>query len=246
MAISIELLNNDNNYWRTIYNKAIAPIWYAVRQWFNIFCITVGCLYASVLFSMQHNIFPWYIAVPIAIGITWTYLSGLAYATAVTTASLWTTPMIIVGAVTDGLFGILYVLGRYDVIPEQPNNQLAVLLALAHIVPLIILVIIFTYCKKHYFVEKAQIEASERKRRIERDDKQRALEDQWRNAQLELNIAKDNLALERERLKLASAANVKGLGLKPCRKCGTMLNAGKYAASMRYGYCSACKPSDAK
>src|SRR5882724_1889152 len=147
--------NDQQSKWIALANNVIAPLWYSIRQWFAVFLITTGTLYASVLFSMQHNIFPVYVAAPIAVGITWTYLSGLAFVTNTTAKSAWSTPMILAGAITDGLFGILYILGKYQIIPEKPNDSAAVLLAMAHIIPLIILLIIFTYCKRNYLAERA-------------------------------------------------------------------------------------------
>lgn len=231
-AIYIE--NKDNSRWRSIVNTILAPLWFSVKQWFAVVLITFGTLYASVLFSMQHNIFPWYVATPIAIGITWTYLSGLAYATAIRVKSGWTTPMILVGALTDGLFGVLYILGRYGVIPEQPGIYASVALALAHIVPLIILLIIFTYCKRNYLVELASDKREQEERQRARDDDQYEYEKKIRDAKLELTLARERLKLE--------ALVVKDNDEKTCDKCGAVLSKGKFGAMKRYGYCNACKP----
>lgn len=237
MAVAeIYIKNEQNSRWLGFVNTVLAPLWYSLKQWFAVFLITVGTLYASVLFSAQHEIFPLYIAIPIAIGITWTYLSGLAYATAIHNKSIWTTPMIISGALTDGLFGMLYVLGKYKIIPEKPDPTDALLLASAHIIPLIVLLVIFTYCKRNYLVEHAAHVKEER-------DRARAIEDDKLDYERKIRDAKLELTLARERLKLE--ALVKPNDEKTCDKCHMPLSQAKYGAMKRYGYCSNCKPNDA-
>lgn len=234
MAISaIEFENKDNGWLARVSNVILAPLWYSVKQWFAIFLITNGTVYASVLFSMQHNIFPLWIAIPIAIGIVWTYLSGLAYATAVRARSGWTNAMILSGAITDGLFGILYILGIYKVIPDQPDALMSVALAFAHIAPLIVLVIIFTYCKRNYLIEVAVDRQAEL-------DRQRAIEDDKLDYDRKIRDAKARLVIAREEIKLQELS-VKLNGGKTCDKCGNALSQAQYAAMKRYGYCSGCK-----
>ena len=239
MAINIYTENANNNRWITVWNSTLAPLWYSIKQWFAVFLITSGTLYASVLFSMQHNIFPWYIATPIAIGITWTYLSGLAYATAIQAKSMWTTPMILVGALTDGLFGILYVLGIYKVIPELPDQITSIALASAHIIPLILLLVIFTYCKRNYLLEKSANDRAEKTRLQQIEDRNRERQELWRDKKLALDIQKDQLALDKERAKLSLVAKT-----KVCKRCNAQLSNKQYAAMCRWGYCMQCKNAE--
>lgn len=230
--------NPQQSRWVTLANNVIAPLWYSLRQWFAVFLITVGTLYASVLFSMQHDIFPAYIAIPIAVGITWTYLSGLAFATATTSKSVWSTPMILVGAITDGLFGILYILGKYNIIPEKPADSTAVWLASAHIVPLILLLIIFTYCKRNYLAERAAIAKAALDLTTQREQDQYDYDKTLRDIKLQLQVKREEIKLQ-----ALSSEPVKSIDAKTCDNCGNALSVGMYGAMKRYGYCEKCKPN---
>lgn len=239
MALAEIYFKNDReSRFIRVVNSTLAPLWYSVRQWFAVFLITTGTLYASVLFSMQHSIFPWYIATPIAVGITWTYLSGLAFATATTTKSVWSTPMILVGAITDGLFGILYILGKYSIIPEKPADSAAVWLASAHIVPLILLLIIFTYCKRNYLAERAAITLEAANLAKQREQDQYEYDKELRDIKLRLQVRREEIKLE-----ALSGDPVKTIDAKTCDHCGNALSVGMYGAMKRYGYCEKCKPN---
>lgn len=239
MALSeIYFENTHESRLISVVNSTLAPLWYSVRQWFAVFLITTGTLYASVLFSMQHDIFPWFIATPIAVGITWTYLSGLAFATATTTKSMWSTPMILVGAITDGLFGILYILGKYNIIPEKPTDSTAVWLASAHIVPLILLLIIFTYCKRNYLAERAAIAQAALDLATQREQDQYDYDKELRDVKLKLQVKREEIKLQ-----ALSGEPVKSIDAKTCDNCGYALSVGMYGAMKRYGYCEKCKPN---
>jgi ABC-type multidrug transport system fused ATPase/permease subunit len=232
-VMQLEINNPDDNIWIKIYNNTIAPLWLGIKQWFGVVAITIGILYANTLFNMQHDIFPLSISISIASGVAWTYISGLAYVAATEKVAWSTHAMIFTGALTDCLFGLLYVLGRYKVIPETPDSYVATGLALAHVIPLIILVIIFTYCKKLYLAEQAATKHANDKR-IER----------YKEAKLNVEIAKEEIELEKARLRLDLARNkyVNDKEQKTCDFCQNALSQAQYGAMKRYGYCSKCKP----
>lgn len=237
----IYLTNTEDSWLIEWYNRVIAPLWYTIKQWFAVALLTTGSLYASVLFNTQHKIFPLWIALPIAIGIVWTYLSGLAFATAVESKTKTSTPMIWVGAITDGLFGILYVLGQYDVIPAKPDNQIALLLAIAHIVPLIILMVIYTYCKRDYLAEQATKRKAELDRQRKIEDQDREYDLKLRNARLEVAVTKEQIKLRELEQKLTQ--NVSTSNQFSCDNCRASLTQGQYGAMKRNGYCQQCKPA---
>ena len=187
-----------------LWHHGVVVPWHAVRQWFAVFLITSGTLYASAEFNMLHGVFPAWVAVPLAVGIEWTYLSGLAYATELR-SNRWSTKMIAAGALTSGLYGVLYILGHYGIVPEHPEPDQAVALALAHIAPLIAMLFLYTLCKRDFMVERRadQDVAAARQQTIADDDRARA--ERWRDEKLQIEIERDRLALERERVRVTRA-----------------------------------------
>lgn len=210
-------LNSKAGFWKSLWHHTAVVPFYAIQKWFAIFLITTGTLYASAMFSMQHGIFPAEIAYPLAIGIEWTYLSGLAYATELR-SNRWSVAMILSGAITSGLYGVLYILGHYAVIPVSPDPKTAVLLALAHVIPLIELLIVYTICKRGFLIEQRTIKETEQQRQREIEDRQRERTETWRDEKLQIEIERDRLALERERVKLsqeAARAQLRAVGMMP-------------------------------
>jgi Na+(H+)/acetate symporter ActP len=236
MAVNaIYFENKEDNKIIAFINVVLAPLWYSIVHWFAVFLITTGTLYGSAMFSMQHDIFPPVVAIPLAIGIEWTYLSGLAYATE-TQSDKWSIPMILVGALTSGLFGILYVLGMYHVIPTVPDAQTSFLLAMAHVIPLIILIVVYTFCKRHYLTELASAKKA-------LDDRAKAIEDDTLEYNRTVRDAKLRLILAREELKLQelqAGIVVKDKAQKTCDFCSATLNSGSWLAMKRRGYCNQC------
>lgn len=236
--------NKNNNRWIAIANNTIAPLWYTVKQWSNVALITTGVLWASVQFNTQHGVFPLFIAIPVSVGVTWTYLSGLAFATAIVKGGWRSHLMISIGAITEALFGILYVASRYDLIPEKPNRELAFYLVLAHIIPLILLLVIYTYCKRAYLTELYATQQIERDLNTEENKRKQRIADDKEDYERRVREAKLTLVLRREEIKLAALDNevtVKDKWPKPCDKCGYALENASYGAMKRYGYCKNCK-----
>ncbi len=181
------------------------------------------------MFNMQHGVFPPEVAYPLAVGIEWTYLSGLAYATELRSGK-WSGWMIVIGALTSGLYGVLYILGHYGVIPARPDNGQAVALAFAHVAPLIGLLLLYTLCKRDYTAEQRQ-----------QTDQQRRREETWRDERLSIEIERERLGLERERLALTQQ-QVKAKTYA-CPTCAAPLTQQQAAIASRYGYCRGCKPT---
>lgn len=186
-------LRPNAGFWRAAWHYIAVVPFHAIRKWVALFLITTGTLYASAMFNMQHGVFPAEVAYPLAVGIEWTYLSVLAYATELRNGK-WSGWMIVAGALTSGLYGVLYVLGHYAVIPAKPEDGQALLLALAHVGPLIALLLLYTLCKRDYTAEQREYA-----------DRQRAREETWRDEKLAIEIGRQRLDLERERLRLTRA-----------------------------------------
>lgn len=218
---------------------AVVPF-YAIQKWFALFLITTGTLYASAMFNMQHGVFPPEVAYPLAVGIEWTYLSGLAYATELKNNNKWSTGMIIFGALTSGIFGILYIIGHYNVIPDHPDGWIAWILAMAHVLPLIALLLLYTLCKRDYRTEQIEIEKIELDRELEYRNRQKEREEIWRDEMLKISLDKERLVIETER------ANMSLMSKKPdkiyhCPNCNIELTQQQYAVANRWGHCPACK-----
>lgn len=229
--------NKTNSKWIALVNTTIAPLWYTTKQWFSVALITTGVLWGSVQFNTQHGIFPLFIAIPVSVGVTWTYLSGLAFATAITKSNWRSNAMIIVGALTEALFSILFVAGKYDLIPEKPQDSLALTLVLAHTIPLILLLVIYTYCKRDYLNEIYATQQLENIRIQAIEDDTLAYNRKVRDAKLKLILAREEIKLQ----ELTNDVVVKSKQLKTCDNCGTMLENAQYAAMKRYGTCANCK-----
>lgn len=220
-------LKADAGFWDRLYYYILAVPFHAIRKWFALFLITTGTLYASAMFNMQHGVFPPEIAFPLAVGIEWTYLSGLAYATELRSGK-WSGWMIVVGALTSGLYGVLYILGHYHVIPDKPDDTQALVLALAHVAPLIFLLLLYTLCKRDFTAEQREYA-----------DRQREREEHWRDEKLLVEIEREKLNLERERLALTSR-QVRAKTYT-CPSCAAPLTQQQAAIASRYGHCPACK-----
>lgn len=227
--MTILALHPDAGLWARLWHTIAVVPFYAIRKWLALFLITTGTLYASAMFNMQHGVFPPEVAFPLAVGIEWTYLSGLAYATELRKGK-WSGWMIFAGALTSGLYGVLYIVGHYGAIPEQPTEAQALALALAHVAPLIVLLLLYTLCKRDYMAEQR-----------ERGDKQYEREEKWRDEKLSIEIERERLALERDRLTLTQQ-QVKAKTYA-CPSCAAPLTQQQAAIASRYGYCRGCKPT---
>jgi hypothetical protein len=252
-----------NGLWeRVLYHLVILPA-YSFMKHGNQALITFASCYASAQFSMQHAIFPWWVAIPLAAGFEWTYLSGIILAGA-TRKGFWVMTINIWAMLTSVIFGMLFVLGKYDMFPEQPEGVLAVVLAAAHIVPITVMSLLYALAQRAYSKQEREDadKVAEQAKQLDdeqrlREEQQRAREDRWRDEQLVIEIQRKQLALERERVALerersqavaplvapetASIAPVPST--KPCPKCGRPLSPQQYSNACRRdrGYCRSCK-----
>lgn len=176
------------------------------------FLVTTAAAFMSAMFNTQHDVLPWYIAWPLAFGFEAIYLSGLIAADR-TVKSRWATAMTLAASLTSLIYGLLYVLGVYKVIPRQPEGWVAWGLALAHVLPMPLLSLcaarLYHASRAHVVAaERAEVEARARRNQEEEDAKV-ARARQWRDAevarQLRNQEEEDRLRIEnaREEAKLA-------------------------------------------
>lgn len=176
------------------------------------FLVTTAAAFMSAKFNTQHDVLPAWIAWPLALGFEIIFLSGLIAADR-TAKTRWVGALVIAASLTSFVYGMLYVLGVYHVIPEKPEGLTAFGLALSHVLPMPIL----SLCAARlYHASRAQAVAievaakeAEARRRQEEEDAKVARARQWRDAevarQLRNQEAEDALRLEnaREEAKLA-------------------------------------------
>jgi len=222
-------------FFKKFYRIAIYTPYLGAKAWLSLFLLTTATTYASAQFSGQHAIFPWLVAWMLAVGIEWTYLSGLYYADR-TKSNWYVWPMIGVGALTSGLYAVLYILGVYSIIPQRPQGWIALMLALAHVVPLILLLFCYTLVKRQY--AKEQIAHNEFLAELDRAERIR--QDQRATLRLELERAKVDIAIQAARAKVAKVSS--NSAHRVCPNCGIPLDPHRYAAAKKYGSCKACNP----
>ncbi|MBK9944186.1 MAG: hypothetical protein IPP13_21510 [Kouleothrix sp.] len=186
------------NFFTTARRVAIVEPMKAVLEHGNQALITGAAAYMSAMFSMQHDVLPAWVAVPLAVGFEWTYLRGLANADKAG-RSRWAGALNWSAMVTSVVYGILFILGHYAVITAKPDGWTAFWLANAHVLPMSIL----SFCsanlrrvhkQREFERERAKIEDAERaareqadlERELERKRKELhfEMEAKWREAQL--------------------------------------------------------------
>lgn len=256
-AQAIQFPATGASRWERLRHTIAALPWHGLKTNGNQALITFAATYAGAMFSMQHEVFPFWIAVPLAIGFEWTYLAGIALAGDIRKGG-WSVAISITAMLTSAVFGILYILGVYKVIPEHPAGEDAVWLACAHIVPITLMS--FFYAMAHRAHQAQRIaDADERAAREQeradeeaaREREQHALEQEWKAEQLRIEIARQQINLERDQLTLQSARaklearQTVGNAVAPaktyaCPKCGTSLSPQQYSAAVRWAKCKSC------
>lgn len=158
-------------------------------------CITAAAAYMVTMFSMQHEVLPIQVAIPLAIGFEWTYLRGLA--TADKTRSGWGMALNIIAMLTSATYGILYILGVYEVIPKAPDQTAAFWLAVAHVAPMTMLSFCYANVRRAHKLEEHkrmvqhsdkrqdwELQQEEADRRFQREQDEKRLKfEQWKEAQ---------------------------------------------------------------
>lgn len=168
--------------------------------------VTGAASFMSAMFNTQHGVLPPIVAWPLAIGFEAIYLSGLIAADR-TVSSRWSTGMIVAASLTSFVYGLLYVLGVYGAIPEQPAGWAAFGLALAHVLPMPVLSLcaarLYHASKAHVLAAQRATEEAERQRIQAEKDAEVARNQKWRDAELERRLRneqeEDRLRLENQR-----------------------------------------------
>lgn len=234
------------SFWLRAFDFTIKAPSKAAREFGAQCLITSASIAMNAGFAQSHGILdPWF-AWAQAIGFEWTYLRGLA--SAGKTRSKWVDYMNMIAFVSVILYGVMFCLVQYHVIPDQPDKVLAVFLSLVHVVPIGMTgfcaamihraVKLEDAAKEDVAMSKederlARIQAARDELEIERLRKQQEL-DLWRQAQ-EL----------KQSLKSASKP-LQATERPPCPICGVELDAQDHAlyksAQARNAKFRGCKP----
>jgi hypothetical protein len=252
MTTQVLHLPSDAGRWERLRHLARVP-WHGLKRNGNQALITFAACFAAAMFSMQHEVFPVWVAVPLAIGFEWTYLAGIALA-GDTRKGVWAILISITAMITSAAFGVLYILGVYKVVPEHPTGQLAVWLAIAHIVPITLMSFFYALAHRAHQTQWMADQDKRQERVQQREDTQQALTDQWRGEKLAIEVEREKLALEREKLALEQGRAQLASGMpivfapapvktRPCPKCGRSLSPQQYSNACRKdrGYCRDCR-----
>jgi competence protein ComGC len=258
MAMSVASIliprEDASNLEKWLNTLVVIPVKTAVN-WLPAVLVLGATAYMNAMFNSQHEFLPVPVSIALSVGIEWMYVSGLAYATAIR-AGFWANSVIIVGALTSCLYGVLYGLGVYKVIPLTPDPTMAFWLAIAHVVPLLLLLVLYIMSKRAFEIQHAT-EVAEGKAletqvaTFELQQKQtRAVQlASWNQAKLELAQAKlrhEAALLEidetRKRNIAEQAGSATATGYE-CPHCGEAITAGQVGPARQYGYCKACKPA---
>jgi hypothetical protein len=226
----------------------------------NQFLVTSAAAFMSAAFSMQHDVLPVWVAVPLAIGFEWTYLRGLATADK-TTRTPWAIALNWAAMLTSLIYGILYVLGHYHIIPDKPETGAAIALAFAHVFPMALLSFCGANLRRNQKQEELKrnltqkdgeqeraIAAEEMRRTLLLEQEQKDLEfARWEKAQrvqLELKLAEksSNAAMRNAQPKMRRDAQPEPVNAV-CPKCGIALDKPQWLAARRWGHCATCKDS---
>jgi hypothetical protein len=202
--------------------------------------ISVASVALMAQFAASGGILHPAVGLVLAIGVEWAYLRGLASdAKAATVWGEWLNWSAF-GIVV--LWGGLWCLKAFGVIPERPVGALAYVMAAAHVVPIAWL----SLCSAMTHRASAQLaEQQEREREAERN----ALELERARKLMEVEVWKAGRAAVLE-MQGASAQNAPAphsgaVDASPkvhrCASCGAALTMKQYAASRRWGHCRQCK-----
>jgi hypothetical protein len=167
--------------------------------------VTGAASFMSAMFNTQHGVLPPLVAWPLAIGFEAIYLSGLIAADR-TVKSRWSTGMIVAASLTSFVYGLLYVLGVYGVVPEKPGGWIAFGLALAHVLPMPVLSLcaarLYHASRAHVLAAQRATEEAERLRIQSDKDAEVARNQKWRDAELERRLRNEQ---EEDRLRIENA-----------------------------------------
>jgi hypothetical protein len=210
--------------------------------------ITSASVSMTAQFASSHNILWGPIAWAMAIGFEWAWLRGLAQAGE--TRSVWVNRMVKAGASSVVVYGVLWCLIRYEVIPDQPGPEWGIALALAHVLPIAYM----AYCSANIHREIEQQRAA----RIERlQDERDALElerlrkeqelELWHRAQQIKAALRRGASHARPAAPPIQVSYPAPVPVYECPRCGSEMTAQEEGARVRHGErwrgCKACRAS---
>lgn len=242
-----------NTFWRRSANFVLVEPLRVAWQLAPQTMVTSASVAMNAGFAQSHGILPVEVAVIQAIGFEWTYLRGLA--SAGKTRSPWVDRLNYGAFVSVVLFGVMYCLVAYKVIPEAPSGLLAFFLACVHVLPVAFVGLCAAMIHRSIAAhEKAeQDKAAERER--ERAERLRAERDAM---DLEAERKRRDLELWAEGVRLKQELRGSGRATKApsaapdvqpvCPNCGASLSGVEFGAyksvlarGATYGGCKACR-----
>jgi len=182
--------------------------------------ITSAGVSMTAAFSTSHGVLDPAFAWAMAIGFELSWLRALAHSGRVR-GSKWVKWTIATGALSVGIYGVLWGLIRYDVVPSSEFGGWGWVLALAHVVPIVVM----NYCAANIHREIAELEQRDAetaaKKAQQRADAQAdalaeiELENARHAAELERQRAADQLKLETALAKANARIALRGGGVRP-------------------------------
>lgn len=209
--------------------------------------VTSASIAMNAGFAQSHNILDPGFAWAQAIGFEWTYLRGLA--SAGKTRSRWVDAMNVIAFASVILYGLMFCLVRYKVIPDRPDAALSFFLAIVHVVPIGLTGLCAAMIHRAVKHEQRAIEDEERQ---QANDRQQRIQAEHDALELDRLRKEQELALwEQAQLvkqRLRATPRRPTTDRPPCPGCGGQLDGSDYALlksaearSARFGGCKACR-----
>lgn len=206
------------------------------------------------------TLIPWPFNVLLAIGAEWAYLRGLISGAGIKTR--WAGALNISAVMLVVLYGGLWGLRGFHLIPDVPPAWAAVVLTIIHIGAISAV----TLCSAMLHRVGEDTKALARKAAIDREDaraieeqdyqaslqrqrdqQQLELEAEWKRAQLQIDTERQRAELK---MQIRQASKPRAADTLPesinaadqvCPKCGIQLDRARWMAAKRWGYCATCK-----
>lgn len=188
--------------WRQTARHIVTEPFRAAFEHGNQALVTSASAYMAAMFSMQHGVLPVWIAVPLAVGFEWTYLRGLSTSDK-TRANGWANALNWTAMLTSAVYGILFILGYYNVIPARPEPGAAFWLAVAHVGPMTLLSFCYAGVRRSHKQEQLTAVAHTRAQdairlaRLQEQQDQLAFDAALRKAQLQDDYQRQQMEMQR-------------------------------------------------
>lgn len=240
-----------NSFRGRAFDFTIAGPARAAREYGSQFLITSASVFMNAGFAQAHNILDPRFAWAQAIGFEWTYLRGLANAGK--TKSRWVDALNILAFVSVLLYGLMFCLIQYKVIPDSPEGLLAVLLAFIHVAPIAMTGFCAAMIHRAVKVEEHDKFTKEVDGAQARADRLQAERDAL---QLERERKEQDLVLYQRQLEIKRDMKVKptvaAAERPPCPSCGVILSSMDFALfksaekrNAKFNGCKACRAQKA-